>query len=316
MLTLSEAQQYTVNKVVKGVLAEIIKDSPLMQRLPWAGVVGNALQYLREAELPSGSFYDPNEVWTEETGRVYQVTATIKIMGKDADIDNFLQSTRSDYTDIEAETIQMSSKGVKHTFLAQAWYGDVTSSSKQFDGIHRFFLTGGESGAELTAQSFHIGSGSTGAALAVSDLDEAYDAVRDGAPDCLVMTRNIRRRLTQYLRTLANVEMTRDNFGNLVPTWNGLPIYIDDFLTQTETIASGKYSAKTGGATSSVFFLTFDTDALHGIQNGALSVRKLGQLFHKDSVRWRIRWYVGLCLKRTIRNAIIDGITDVAVTAT
>lgn len=316
MLTLAEAEKYTTNKVVKGVLMEIYKDCAVMQRLPWAGIMGNALQYLREAELPTGSFYDPNEVWTEETGRVYQVTAGIKIMGRDADVDNFLQSTRSDHTDIEAETIQMSSKGVKHTFMNGLWYGSTVTSSKQFDGIHRMFLTGGESSAELTNQSTHVGTNATGAALAVSDLDEAYDQVRDGNADCIVTTRNIRRRLTQYLRTLANVEMTKDDFGALIPSWNGLPLYADDFLVQTETIASSKFSAKTGGATGSVFFLTLSTDAIHGIQNGSLSVRKLGQLTNKDSVRWRIRWYVSLCLKRTIRSAIIDGITDAAVTAT
>jgi hypothetical protein len=147
-------------------------------------------------------------------------------------------------------------------------------------------------------------------------MDECFDQIRDGAPDCIVTTRNIRRRLTQYLRTQVNIDYTKDNFGASVPTWNGIPLYADDFLTQTETIASGKYSAKTGGATGSMFFLTFSTDALHGIQNGAMSVRKLGQLMHKDSVRWRIRWYVSLCLKRTIRISIIDGITDAAVTAT
>lgn len=314
MLTLSEAQKYTVNKVVAGVLAEIIEESAPMQLLPWAGIMGNALQYLREAELPSGSFYDPNEVWTEETGRVYQVTAGIKIMGKDADIDNFLQSTRSDYTDIEAETIQMSAKGVKRTFMNGFWYGDSSVTSKAFDGLHRIWLTGAESGAELTAQTKHIGSGSTGDALAVSDMDEVNDMVRDGKPSCIITTRNIRRRLTQYLRTLANIEYTTDNFGNLVPTWNGTKLYADDFLVQTEALSSGKYSAKTGGATGSMWWLTFATDSIHGIQNGSLSTRKLGQLHNKDSVRWRIRWYVGLCMKRTIRNALIDGITDAVVT--
>ena len=316
MLTLSEAQKYTVNKVVKGVLMEIVEESAVLQRIPWAGIMGNALQYLREAELPSASFFDSNEVWTEETGRVYQVTAGIKIMGKDADIDNFLQSTRSDYTDIEAETIQMSAKGIKRTFMDGFWYGDSAVNSKTFDGTHKFFLTGGESAAELTAQSTHIGSGAVGAGLKVSDMDVTFDKVRDGKPDCIITTRAIRRRLTQYLRTLSNlIDYTRDEFGMLIPTWAGLPLYADDFLTQTETIASAKFSLKTGGATASMFFLTFATDALHGIQNGSLSTRKLGQLHNKDSVRWRIRWYVGLCLKRTIRVGIIDGITDVAVVA-
>lgn len=318
MLTLSEAQKYTVNKVVSGVLMEIIEDSAVMQNLPWAGIMGNALQYLREAELPAGSFFDPNEIWTEETGRVYQVTAGIKIMGKDADVDNFLQSTRSDYTDIEAETIQMSAKGVKRTFMNGFWYGDSSVSTKSFDGLHRMFLTGGESAAELTAQSTHIGTSATGDALAIADMDLTLDAVRDGKPSCIITTRNIRRRLTQYLRTIAasgGLDYTPDSYGNMIPSWSGIKLYADDFLVQTETIASGKYSAKTGGATGTMFFPTFATDAIHGIQNGSLSTRKLGQLMNKDSVRWRIRWYVGLCMKRTIRSALIDGITDAVVTA-
>lgn len=316
MLTLTEAQKYTVNKVVKGVLKEIIKDCRAAQLIPWAGIMGNALQYLREAELPTGNFYDPNETWTEETGRVYQVTAGIKIMGKDADIDNFLTATRSDYTDIEAETIQMSAKGVKHSWQSKMWYGDNSASSKEFDGIHRLYLTGAEGGTELTAQSLHIGSGSTGDALAAADMDVTMDMIRDGNPSCIVTTRNIRRRINAYLRGKNNIYYTKDEFGQMLTSWGDVPIYIDDFLVQTEAISSGKYSAKTGGVTGSLFFLTFDTDATHGIQNGSLSTRKLGQLFNKDSVRWRIRWYVGLCLKRTIRNAIIDGITDAAMTDT
>jgi hypothetical protein len=97
----------------------------------------------------------------------------------------------------------MSAKGVKRTFMNGFWYGDSSVSSKTFDGVHRMFLTGGESSAELTAQSFHIGSGSTGDALALADMDLALDAVRDGKPTCMVTTRNVRRRVTQYLRTVA-----------------------------------------------------------------------------------------------------------------
>jgi hypothetical protein len=58
----------------------------------------------------------------------------------------------------------------------------------------------------------------------------------------------------------------------MIPTWAGIKLYADDFLVHTETIASAKYSAKTGGVTGSLFFLTLATDALHGIQNGSLSL--------------------------------------------
>ena len=84
-VTLAEAAKYTTNMVRKGVLEEIIKDTMVLQRLPFEDIVGNALQYLRENTLAGADFYVPNETWTESTGDVTQVTAGITILG-DVDI--------------------------------------------------------------------------------------------------------------------------------------------------------------------------------------------------------------------------------------
>src|SRR4051812_46675521 len=104
-MTLTEAAKYTTNKVKKGVLTIIAKDSMVMQKLPFQDVTGNALQYLRENTLPTGSFFAPGEVWTENTGDATQKTAALTILGGDADVDNFVRKTRSNYTDLKAETI-------------------------------------------------------------------------------------------------------------------------------------------------------------------------------------------------------------------
>jgi hypothetical protein len=90
-------------------------------------------------------------------------------------------------------------------------------------------------------------------------------------------------------------------------------MYYDDFLVQTETIASGEYSAKTGGATGSMFVLRFGSEDIQGLQNGPLRTIKIGQLESKDAMRTRIRWYTGLTMLRTFSAAIIDGITNAAV---
>ncbi len=318
-ITLTEAEKYTTNSVKKGVLKEIIKDSVIMQRLPFITVTGNAYQYLREKALGTVSFYSPNEVWTEDTGTVYQVTASLKIMGGDADVDNFLKATRSDKTDFTAETIANKAKGVKHGFLDKFWYGSSAASTKEFDGIHRIFLTGGESAAALTNQTVNAGSGSTGAALSLkTHLDAAHDKLRDGTADCIISTRGTRSRVTQFITAGSGTPYTmmdKDDWGNLVANYRGVPWHIDDFLVETETISSSTFSAKTGGATSSVFFLRFGTDDLFGIQNGSLETQKLGQLETKDGMRWRIRWYVGLGLGRTIGQAKVDGVTTAAVVA-
>ena len=70
MLTQAEAAKYTVNAVKKGVLEEIIKDSVVLQNLPFIDVVGNAYQYLRENTLGTNNFYSPNELWSEDSGEI------------------------------------------------------------------------------------------------------------------------------------------------------------------------------------------------------------------------------------------------------
>lgn len=307
-LTLTEAAKFTVNMVKRGVLETIIKDSPVMQRLPFIDVVGNAYQYLQENTLGSGTFYDPGEVWTEQTPTFTQKTAGIKIMGGDADIDEFLKATRSDKTDLESSTIQKKAKGVRFTFLDRFYYGNSSTNSKEFDGMHVLIPSG---------QQLHAGSGSTGGALGVAaHLDPVFDLIRDGDADLLIVTREIRRRISQYIRANGGLYQAEFNeVGQTVRSWNDTPVVIDDMLTQTETLSSGAYSAKTGGATSTLFLLRFGNEDVLGLQNGGLSVRKLGTLETKDAQRWRIRWYVGLALMRDISAALIDGVTNAAVTA-
>lgn len=309
-VTLTEAAKFTTNMVKRGVLETIIKDSPVLQRLPFTDVVGNALQYLQENSLGAGTFFDPGEVWTEQTPTFTQKTASIKILGSDADIDEFLKATRSDKTDLEASVIQKKSKGVRYTFMDRFYYGSSAVNSKEFDGLHTLLIA-------TAGQQIHAGSGSTGAALSASNhLDTGLDLIRDGDLDMLLMTRNIRRRVTQFIRANGGLYSAQFNeFGQTVKSWNDVPIKIDDNLVQTEQISANIYSSKTGGVTSTVFGVRMGSDDLCGLQNGGLSVRKMGTLESKDAQRWRIRWYCGLALFRDFAVFDVDGINDVTMVA-
>ena len=66
--------------------------------------------------MPAASFYDVGDTWTEATPTFTPVTTALKIMGGDADVDNFLQATYADPNDIEAETIASRAKAVAHLF--------------------------------------------------------------------------------------------------------------------------------------------------------------------------------------------------------
>lgn len=309
-VTLTEAAQWTTNMVKRGIIEQIIKDSVVLRELPFMEITGNALQYQMELTLPTAEFHDVNEIWSESTGQTTQATAVLKILGGDADVDNFIVATRADKQDITADVIAKKAKAVRHTFMDRFYYGDTASSTKEFDGLHKIMAGGGA----YAAQQIHSGSGSTGAALTAANMDATVDLVLGGKPDRIMVTRAIRRRLKAYLRSKANVNLDFQSYSQDIMSWNGIPISYDDFLTQTETIAANIYSAKTGGATSTVFFLKFGTDALCGLQNGGLEPIKIGPVQNKDSKRYRIRWYCGLASFSVVEQALIDGNTNVAVT--
>jgi len=115
-LTLAEAAKLSNDVLLTGVIETIIKDSPVLQRVPFIEIVGNGLTYNRENAAPSASFFDVGDTWTESTPTFTQLTVTLKIMGGDADIDNFLLATRSNLQDLEAAVVQLKAKAVRQLF--------------------------------------------------------------------------------------------------------------------------------------------------------------------------------------------------------
>ncbi len=102
-LTMAEAAKLTQDMLVAGVVETIIKESAVLKYLPWMTVTGSALTYNQEAALGTAAFYAVGDAWAEDAPTFTQRTATLKIMGGDADVDNFLQATYADPNDVEAE---------------------------------------------------------------------------------------------------------------------------------------------------------------------------------------------------------------------
>ena len=102
-MTKVEAAKLTQDMLLRGVIETIITESMILELLPFMEVTGTSVTYNREATLPAATFYDVGDTWTEATPTFTQVTATLKIIGGDADVDNFLQATYADPNDVEAE---------------------------------------------------------------------------------------------------------------------------------------------------------------------------------------------------------------------
>ena len=292
-LTKSEAAKLSNDLLLRGVIETIVKESALLTFLPFMEVTGTAVTYNREASMPAATFYDVGDTWTEATPTFTQITTALKILGGDADVDNFLQATYADSNDIEAEVIASRAKAVAHKFSDTFFNGDVTVDTKSFDGIHRL-IPAGQSAA----------TGVNGAALTLPLLDSLIDMVQPGKPEILLMSKRTRRKLKDLRRAGGNVlETTVNAFGQQVETYDGIPIVVDDFISNTQAQGSS------GNVTSSIYALRFGQSVgVMGLEHGGITVEQIGELETKDATRSRIKWYTGLALFSELGAAKLTGI--------
>ncbi len=304
-LLLEEAAKLSNDMLLQGVVETIVKDSPVLQRLPFVEIVGNGLTYNQEKTLPSIDFYDVGDEWTESTPTFEQITANLKIMGGDADVDNFLKSTRSNIQDLEAAVIELKAKALRDKFEEIFIYGDATDNPKQFDGLRKLINT--ESASDQV-----IAMGATGATLTLAKLDELIDAVKGGQPDMLLMSRRSRRKINALVRAAGGMtETDRDRWGNFVQLWDGVPIGVNDWILDTHTVASSLETAITGGTCSTIYAVQFGEGALCGLTSpGHLQAEPVGPLENKDASRTRVKWYVSLALFSAVKAAALIGVKD------
>ncbi len=304
-LTLAEAAKLSNDMLMQGVVETIVKDSPVLQRLPFIEIVGNGLTYNQEKTLPDIDFYDVGDTWTESTPTFEQLTANLKIMGGDADVDNFLKSTRSNIQDLEAAVIELKAKALRDRFEEIFIYGDAVVNAKKFNGLRKLIDTG-------TAGEQVIAMDDDGAPLTMAKLDELIDAVKGGKPDILLMSRRSRRKINNLVRAAGGMtETDRDQWGNFVQLWDSVPIGVNDWILDTHVLTDGVETATAGGDCSTIYALQFGEGALCGLTSpGQLQVEPVGALENKDATRTRVKWYVSLALFSSIKAAALIGVQD------
>jgi hypothetical protein len=303
-LTLDEAAKLSNDMLLQGVVETIVKDSPILQQLPFIEIVGNVLTYNQEKTLPAIDFYEVGDTWTESTPTFEQKTATLKIMGGDADVDNFLKATRSNIQDLEAAVVELKAKALRDKFEDTFIYGD-SSDNKQFDGLRKLIDT-------TTASDQVIAMGATGATLTLAKLDELIDTVKGGKPDILLMSRRSRRKINALVRAAGGmIDTDRDKWGNFVQLWDGIPIGVNDWILDTHVLTGGVETATSGGTCSTIYAFQMGEGALCGLTGpGHLTVEPIGSLETKDASRTRIKWYCSLALFSSIKAVALIGVKD------
>lgn len=292
-LTKTEAAKLTQDLLLRGVIETIIKESQVLQLLPFMEVTGTAVTYNREATLPAAAFYDPGDTWTEATPTFTQVTAALKIMGGDADVDNFLQASYADPNDLEAEVIASRARAVAHAFLNAFYNGDTAVDAKSFDGL-----------TKATPAGQTLAAGANGGALTLDLMDQLIDLVKPGKPDALLVSKRTRRKLSALRRASGNLlETDVDAFGQRALFYDGIPLIVDEFISDTQVKGSS------GAQCSSIYGVKFGQgEGVLGLEHGGVQVERVGELETKDATRSRIKWYAGIAIFREQGIARLEGL--------
>lgn len=297
-LTLAQAAVLSQDQLAKGIHEIFVQESSVLDRLPLMPIAGNAYAYDAEATLPGVAFRGVNEAYTESTGTFNQLTEKLSILGGDADVDRFIQQTRSNVNNQRAEQDKLKVKAMSYKFQDSFINGDITVDPKGFDGLKKRLV-----GAQVIDAGTNgipvVGNGTTDPHAFFDKLDELLAAC-PGA-DVLYAPRQIRAKVISAGRRIGGVDMVKEDMtGKRVAQWQGIPLLdLGDNLagTQILPLTETQGSSSAAGSIYAVRFGTSDGDqAVTGLTNGGVMVDDLGQLQEKPALRTRIEFYCGLAV--------------------
>jgi hypothetical protein len=314
-VTLAQASVLSENDLQAGVIETFVQESPVLDRLPIKTIDGNAYAYNAEATLPGVEFRAVNAAYSESTGTVNQATETLTILGGDADVDTFVQATRSNVNDQRAVQTGLKVKAAAYKFQDAFFNGDTAVDANSFDGLKKR-LTGGAVIAGGTNGIPVVGNGGTDIEVFLDFLDAllAYAKV-SGDNGAIYANDLIGAKIQGAARRRSIATTTRVDLGTVtkwLPTYRGTPILDPgNSLAGTRILPQTETQGTATGTASSIYVVRFGGDeadqAVTGIANtnhigagqladGIFAVKDLGEQQAKPALRTRIEGFVGVAV--------------------
>ncbi|MEX2159545.1 MAG: major capsid protein [Dehalococcoidia bacterium] len=295
-LTLAESAKLGTDMVRAGVIETIIKEEHVLDQLPFIEVVGNNFVYNRLNTEPTISFFNVGDTWTESTPDFTQVSVQLKILGGDADVDNFIQASRSRVQDIEAAVVQQKAKALARKWADTFINGDTAVDAKSFDGVDK--ICGALPGSQT------VSMGTNGATLTLAKLDELIDAVKT-KNIALMMSRRSRRTLQGLIRSSgAMLETRQGEFLEWVQLYNGVPVFVNDFISDAKTVGTS-----TDCSTIYCFSMGEPDQGVVGLTaEDMVQVDRIGDLQDKDATRHRVKSYTAIAVLSTLSLSRLIGV--------
>lgn len=314
-VTLVQAATISDDDLQAGVLEQFIIQSPILDRLPLKPIDGNSYKYNLEGTLPGVEFRAVNAAYSESTGAFNQASEGLVILGGDADVDTFIQATRSNLNDQLESQINLKVKAASYKFQDAFFNGDLAVDANSFDGLKKR-LTGAQVVAGGTNGIPVVGNGGTDIDTFLDFLDSLIMAAKINASNGviyandLVIPRIISAARRKGLVTDGNIELL-PGITKVRTTYRGIPIEDPGtkadgtrILPQTETqgtsnVASSVYAVRYGqdeadGAVTGL--VNINHVGASSVEAGIFAVKRLGELQTKPAHRVRIEGFLGLAV--------------------
>jgi len=311
-LTLAEASKIAANNgemKKAGVISLYAEKSDIMAAMRWDGIMGNAMSFTQEGDLPSTAFRGINEAFTASSGSFNPQTEALMAAGGDLDVDNFIVKTQGEETRSKHEALKI--KSLSQAITDAIITGDNSSEPREFNGL-QVRATG--------AQLIDNGSTSGGDVLSLAKLDELLDTV--ASPTHLIMSRAQRRAFIQAARSStsgvgANITMDKNELGQRITRYADLPILVGYERNKNTSILPYTEANPGGGtaASTSIYAVNLGEDGFIGITNGGIQVRDLGEIDEKPVFRTRVEWYLAVANQSPYAIARLRGIKTGAIAA-
>jgi hypothetical protein len=282
-LTLLEAAKLVQDPLKRGVIEIFPRVSPVLERLPFFNVNGQAYKYNQEETLPGIAFRGINESYTESTGIVNPQVEALYVLGGISTVDRALVKTQGNVNNLRAVYDSMKAKAAALEYTKKFFKGDNSTDPNEFDGLENR-LTG----------------------------DQVLDQGFQGGTDVLFMNKTLRRKVNTLVRAAGQaIETVSDVFGRQLMAYAGVPIAVveedkdgNEILPFTEDNPGGG-----SAASSSIYAVRFGlAEYVSGLQAGSMDVEDLG--LNRTMYETLIEWICGLGVFHPKAAARLQGIKN------
>lgn len=267
-ITLEEAKKNVQDDLQMGVIDEFQKSNWILEHIPFDNAVsptgGGATpsySYTRLKTQPTAEFREINKEYTPSEVIKERHTVEIKLFGGAYEIDRVIASMGGIVSEVELQQAQKI-KAAQALFNDTFINGDSGVNTKAFDGLDKA-LTGSSteynkgntidlSTSELVTNNFQY---------FLDMLDEFLGGL-DGTPSFIAGNNKLIAKLRACARRASMYSVTKDNWGNQVESYGGIP-FIDMKTkpgTNDEVIDIDSSSGET-----SLYVARLGMDGLHAV---------------------------------------------------